>query len=155
MIGNCWSSAFPSGLLTPAEIEAVAPLHVIEGSTVRYGWSDFDGWAAALERSGISLNVVGQIVHSTLRQAVKATEARPANDEDLAVMKRLVAEAVEQGAVATHHPAHRSARGGGAGKRVRGARCRSTSVSWCLLRDAFATPQWRSLQSRGRSDRDQ
>ena len=100
VVGNCGSSAFPAGLLTPAELQAIAPLHVVEGSTVRYGWSDFDGWATALERSGISLNVVGQIGHSTLRQAAKATEARPANDEELAIMKRLVAEAVEQGAVA-------------------------------------------------------
>ena len=100
VVGNCGSSAFPAGLLTPAELQAIAPLHVIEGSTVRYGWSDFDGWATALEQSGISLNVVGQIGHSTLRQAAKATEARPANDQELAVMKRLVAEAVEQGAVA-------------------------------------------------------
>ena len=100
VVGNCGSSAFPAGLLTPAELQAIAPLHVVEGSTVRYGWSDFDGWATALEHSGISLNVVGQIGHSTLRQAAKATEARPANDEELAIMKRLVAEAVEQGAVA-------------------------------------------------------
>ena len=100
VVGNCGSSAFPAGLLSPAELQAVAPVHVIDGSGVRYAWSDFDGWATALERRGISLNVVGQIGHGTLRQAAKATRNRPANDEELAVMKRLVAEAVEQGAVA-------------------------------------------------------
>lgn len=100
VVGNCGSSAYPAGLLTPAELQAVAPVHVIEGSGVRYEWTDFDGWAAALERRGISLNVVGQVGHGTLRQAAKATRNRPANDRELAVMKRLVAQAVEQGAVA-------------------------------------------------------
>ena len=100
VVGNCGSSAFPAGLLTPAELQEIAPVQVVEGSAVRYAWRDFDGWADALEGSGVSLNVVGQIGHSTLRQAAKATEARPANDLELALMKRLVAEAVEQGAVA-------------------------------------------------------
>ena len=92
VVGNCGSSAFPAGLLTPAELQEIAPVQVVEGSAVRYAWRDFDGWAEALEGSGVSLNVVGQIGHSTLRQAAKATEARPANDQELALMKRLVAE---------------------------------------------------------------
>ena len=100
VVGNCGSSAFPAGLLTPVELQETAPVQVVEGSAVRYAWRDFDGWAQALEGSGVSLNVVAQIGHSTLRQAAKATETRPANDQELALMKRLVAEAVEQGAVA-------------------------------------------------------
>ena len=100
VVGNCGSSAFPAGLLTPVELQEIAPVQVVEGSAVRYAWRDFDGWAEALEGSGVSLNVVAQIGHSTLRQAAKATKARPANDQELALMKRLVAEAVEQGAVA-------------------------------------------------------
>ena len=100
VVGNCGSSAFPAGLLTPVELQEIAPVQVVEGSAVRYAWRDFDGWAQALEGSGVSLNVVAQIGHSTLRQAAKATETRPANDQELALMKRLVAEAVEQGAVA-------------------------------------------------------
>ena len=100
VVGNCGSSPYPSGLLSPGELQQVAPIHVIDGEPIRYEWADFDGWASKIEDLGISMNMVSQVGHSVLRQAARATENRPANDEELGVMKRLVAESVEQGAVA-------------------------------------------------------
>ena len=100
VVGNCGSSTFPAGLLTAQELRDMNPRVPVQEAALQYDWTDFDGWANALETHGISLNVVGQIGHVTLRQAARAMENRPANDEELAVMKRLVSESVEQGAVA-------------------------------------------------------
>ena len=99
VVGNCGQSPFPCGKLDPADLQRVVSM-TQPGSQLAYDWRDLDGWAQALEGSGISLNVVPQVGHNTLRLAAGAVENRPANSEELECMKRLVSEAVEQGAVA-------------------------------------------------------
>ncbi len=99
VVGNCGQSPFPCGRIEPADLQRVIPM-TQPGSQLAYNWMDLDGWAQALEGNGISLNVVPQVGHSALRQAAHAVENRPAIPEELEYMKRLVAEAFEQGAVA-------------------------------------------------------
>lgn len=100
VVGNCGSSPYPSGLLTPGELQQVAPMYVINDAPTPYEWTDFNGWAEHVEGVGVSINLISQVGHSVLRQASRSTENRPANDAELGVMKRLVAESIEQGAVA-------------------------------------------------------
>ena len=100
VVGNCGSSPYPAGLLTPEELQRVAPISVIDDAPTPYQWTDFNGWAERVEGVGVSMNLVSQVGHSVLRQAARATQNRPANEEELGVMKRLVAESVEQGAIA-------------------------------------------------------
>ena len=69
-------------------------------SPTEWEWSDLDGWADGLESNRIGLNVMPQVGHTALKLASGAPLSRPANDEELATMRRLAAEAVEQGAVA-------------------------------------------------------
>ena len=95
VVGNCGQSPFPCGRIEPADLQRVIPM-TQPGSQLAYNWMDLDGWAQALEGSGISLNVVPQVGHSALRQAAHAVENRPAIPEELEYMKRLVAEAFEQ-----------------------------------------------------------
>ena len=99
VVGNCGATPFPCGKLEPGDMQRVMRM-TQPGSQLAYDWTDLDGWAHALEGNGISMNLVPQVGHSTLRHATGATGNRPANPEELALMKRLVSEAIEQGAVA-------------------------------------------------------
>ena len=98
--GNCGASPFPAGVLGGPELRRRAPIAPLPVSPTEWEWSDLDGWADRLESSGIGLNVVPQVGHTALKLAAGAPLSRPANDEELATMRRLAAEAVEQGAVA-------------------------------------------------------
>ena len=78
VVGNCGQSPFPCGKLDPGDLQRVVSM-TQPGSQLAYDWRDLDGWAQALEGSGISLNVVPQVGHNTLRLAAGAVENRPAN----------------------------------------------------------------------------
>ena len=92
VVGNCGFSPFPVG---PAGPE---PLKRSDASNVEWDWTDLDGWANTLERRGISIHVAPQVGHSALREAALLSEDRQATPDELATMRRLAAEAVEQGA---------------------------------------------------------
>ena len=99
--GNCGSSPFPAGRLgSGAELRRVRPLHPLPVSPTEWDWTDLDGWANHTESAGISLNIVPQVGHGALKAAAGAPASRPADQDELATMRRLTAEAVEQGAVA-------------------------------------------------------
>lgn len=61
--------------------------------------ADLAGWFAALEKSGIGVNLASLIGHNTVRRQVMGTANRPASPEELARMKELVHTAMQQGAV--------------------------------------------------------
>jgi N-acyl-D-amino-acid deacylase len=62
-------------------------------------WNDLAGFYDVLERTGIAVNFASFTGHNNLRKAVVGYEARPAAPEEMARMKRLLAEAVEQGSL--------------------------------------------------------
>ena len=75
--GNCGFSPFPIGPSGPegAGDPDMASVHP-------WNWKDLDGWADALESSGISINVAPQVGHSSVRSAVGLREdRRPTPDE--------------------------------------------------------------------------
>ena len=92
VVGNCGLSPYPVGVMGH---EAVDKSHV---SSVEWDWTDLDGWANRLEANGLSINVAPQVGHSALRCAVGLADSRAPTPDQLAEMRRLTAESVEQGA---------------------------------------------------------
>ena len=92
VVGNCAASPFPA----IGEHDAI--LDGSHASAVDRDWTDLDGWANRLESNGISLNVAPQVGHSALRNVAGVTDDRPPTEDELDTMRRLAAEAVEQGA---------------------------------------------------------
>lgn len=69
----------------------------------RYGveidFRDLGGFFRALERTPPSVNAASMVGQGTIRGLVVGADDRPATEEEIAAMKRLVAEAINQGAV--------------------------------------------------------
>jgi N-acyl-D-amino-acid deacylase len=93
--GNCGFSPFPrverhSGSFL-AHMEALfGPSHV--------PWSDFAGFSEAAEQAGLYSNLAPLVGHGSLRAAAMGFDDRPATREELATMRRLLDEALSQGA---------------------------------------------------------
>ena len=62
-------------------------------------WETFDGYFARIERQGISMNLASCVAPQQVKLVVVGYEDRPAHERELNEMKRLIAEAMEQGAV--------------------------------------------------------
>ncbi|MGC4051043.1 MAG: amidohydrolase family protein [Paludibaculum sp.] len=56
-------------------------------------------WFQSLEAKGLGLNLASLIGHNTVRRQVMGTENRPATPDEIARMKALVHEAMQEGAV--------------------------------------------------------
>ena len=92
--GNCGSTPYPidvarAGLLR----DSTAHL----GSSLAWDWRDAAGYADMLDRLPLSVNVVMLVGHTSIRIAAMGFERHPATEQQLATMRRLVAEAMEQG----------------------------------------------------------
>jgi N-acyl-D-aspartate/D-glutamate deacylase len=94
--GNCSYSPFPMGDLAPEEMRRV--IGEIFETRQEWRWSTLDGWANLMESQGVSINVAPQVGNTPLRAAAGALDNRPATPDELDVMKRLLAETMEQGA---------------------------------------------------------
>ncbi len=96
MTGNCSYSPFPIG---PAGYQPMRALFGPElGSDRPWDWVDLDGWADRHHEIGISMNLAPLLGHSALRVAAGVTDDRPPTADELATMRRLAAQSVEQGA---------------------------------------------------------
>ena len=95
--GNCASSPFP--------ISDNADFAAIQRASSRpwsyeWDWTDLDGWAEAHDSAGMSLNIAPQVGQGAIRKAVGLNDDRPPSEDEMRGMRRLAAEAVEQGAFA-------------------------------------------------------
>jgi len=68
------------------------------GEAVTPDWTTFTGYFERLERQGTSMNVISHVAAEQVRRVVMGYDARPANAEQLARMKQLVARSMEEGA---------------------------------------------------------
>lgn len=68
------------------------------GFKVPYNWRSFGEYLDALEKAEPGVNVWPQIGHCTLRAAVMGYEAREASDKELGEMKKLLDQAMKDGA---------------------------------------------------------
>jgi dihydroorotase/N-acyl-D-amino-acid deacylase len=87
-------SAAPQNERTRADL---APF--IARFKVEVDWQDFAGYFARLERQGIAVNFGSYVGATQVRQAVLGSERRAPTPTELEQMKKLVAEAMEQGAL--------------------------------------------------------
>ena len=94
--GNCAYSPFPSGDAGPDVLQRA--LGSIMRGTVEWDWTTLDEWADRVESSGVSINIAPLVGHHALRISVGAVDDRPPTPDELSGMRRLAAEAVEQGA---------------------------------------------------------
>ncbi len=93
--GNCSFSPFPVG---DAGVGALMQLLGRHASGGPWEWTDLDGWAAAHETRGISINLAPLVGHAAIRLAVGLVDDRPPTRVELRRMERLVTETMEQGA---------------------------------------------------------
>jgi len=61
-------------------------------------WTSFGDWLRAMEETGVSPNVGSFLSGSTLRQYAKGMSMTPASAEDLEVMRKVMSEAMDDGA---------------------------------------------------------
>jgi N-acyl-D-amino-acid deacylase len=97
LVGHCGFSAFPL-LPGTAQEETELGRSVFMAPGVKAGWVDCAGYLDALGCVQPALNVATLVGAGTIRSAVVGYANRPPTAEELAAMRRLVAEAMEQGA---------------------------------------------------------
>jgi N-acyl-D-aspartate/D-glutamate deacylase len=90
-IGGRFDDAFRE--LSPKEREAIA-----EWLERARGWHRFRDWLDALVERGVSPNVGSFLGGGTLREYAKGMDMGPATPDELATMRRVVADALEDGA---------------------------------------------------------
>jgi N-acyl-D-amino-acid deacylase len=68
------------------------------GEAVKPDWTTFTGYFQRLERQGTSINVISHVASEQVRRVVMGYDSQPANAQQLARMKQLVARSMEEGA---------------------------------------------------------
>lgn len=96
VVGNCGFSAAPMNSEVRTYREKY--MRVQLGNEFTFNWESMDEYMKLIDREGVSLNIAPLVGHGTIRQNVMGFEKRPPNDEELGEMKRLVADAMEEGA---------------------------------------------------------
>jgi N-acyl-D-aspartate/D-glutamate deacylase len=95
VVGMCSFSQAP---VHPARRAAVASWAGGVGAALDLRWETFGQYLEALRGAKPSVNVVHFVGHGALRLAAIGPESRPAGADDLRVLERLLAEALEAGA---------------------------------------------------------
>jgi N-acyl-D-aspartate/D-glutamate deacylase len=96
VVGNCGFSGFP---VAPERLGLHREhLAGIEQDPPDPGWTDLDGYAAALEAGGIALNVATLVGHGCLRIAGIGLDDRAPTPAELERLRALLDEAMHQGA---------------------------------------------------------
>jgi N-acyl-D-aspartate/D-glutamate deacylase len=92
--GNCGYSCAPI-------VRADLAKHLIFGfePAVGLAWSGLGDYFAALERTGVAINVACFAGHGSVRAAAMGLESRPASDREIGRMQDLLAEALDEGAI--------------------------------------------------------
>ncbi|UCD81774.1 MAG: amidohydrolase family protein, partial [Desulfobacterales bacterium] len=97
VIGNCGLSLFPIADETKNILQSYIMGLGYDGS-FPMDWTDLAGYAAALEKIGIGINLVPLAGHGSIRIAVMGFDAREANSRELAAMRAHLKTACDQGA---------------------------------------------------------
>ncbi|MGH9788671.1 MAG: cyclase family protein [Candidatus Acidiferrales bacterium] len=87
-------SAAPQNERTRADLDPFVARFQVE-----IDWKDYAGYFARLERQGIAVNFGSYVGATQVRQAALGSERRAPTPAELEQMKKLVAEAMEQGAL--------------------------------------------------------
>ncbi|MCZ6748704.1 MAG: D-aminoacylase [SAR324 cluster bacterium] len=98
VLGNCGFSAAP--LANPsADLFRELCVPVFGHAELDWDWDSLAGYQARLERGGMALNAASLVGHGALRAAVMGFERRAPTEGELKAMCRMVAEAMDAGAL--------------------------------------------------------
>ena len=96
VVGNCGSSAAPMNKTVKSYREKYSRSGVPED--FEYDWVSMKDYLDRVDRQGISFNVATWVGHGTVRQNVIGHENRDPSDTELLKMRKLVNEAMKDGA---------------------------------------------------------
>lgn len=108
VMGNCGFGVAPTRaqhrdliVRTLEKVEGMSVAALEAGMGAEWGFETFPQYLDAIERRGTAINVGAMIGHTPLRLYVMGEEAteRPAGEDEIADMHRLVREAIEAGAI--------------------------------------------------------
>lgn len=93
--GNCGLTPYP---VAPDRLDLLQRYTNFMGSQLDWDWRSTGDYLDGLERLPLGHNVIPQVGHGSVRIAAMGFENRPPTDDELAVMQKLVAQALAQGA---------------------------------------------------------
>lgn len=96
VLGNCGHSAAP--LRSPSDVSNVV-LGYLRDDGVAVRWRRFGEYLDVVQQRRPAVNVASLVGHNAVRVAAMGYETRPATEDEVAAMQRLVAEALDDGAV--------------------------------------------------------
>jgi len=96
VVGNCGTSAAPMNNAVKAYRENYGSGSVPEG--FEFDWATMEDYMNRVDRQGVSFNVATWVGHGTVRQNVLGYEDREPTDAELRKMKKLVDDAMRDGA---------------------------------------------------------
>ncbi|HUG13456.1 MAG TPA: D-aminoacylase [Thermomicrobiales bacterium] len=98
IMGEAWTPAPAGGRFTDPMSGRSSAWNLEEWAERARGWTRFGDWLRAMEAHGVSPNVGSFLGGGTLRQYGKGMDLGPATTNELDVMRRVMAEAMEDGA---------------------------------------------------------
>lgn len=93
-VGHCGTSLAP--LSHPEALKSVQKWHSLAGANVN--WLTFAEYLQALGNYPLGVNVLSLVGHSTLRRGLLRDEIRPATQEEIKIMEKLLADSLAEGA---------------------------------------------------------
>ena len=96
VIGQCGNSAAPMNSDVKKYRKEYNSSRVPEG--FEYNWNTMKSYMGLLERQGIAVNIAPVVGHGTVRQNVMGYENREPTESELEAMRKLVREAMSDGA---------------------------------------------------------
>ncbi|MEM7131264.1 MAG: D-aminoacylase [Chloroflexota bacterium] len=99
IMGEGWTPAPTGGRIRDPYSASLVNFDVGEWRERMKGWARFGDWMEAMIEQGVSPNIGSFVGGGTLRAYAKGFEMGPANADELATMRRIMAESMEDGAV--------------------------------------------------------
>lgn len=96
VVGNCGASAAPLNPFMKEEIKRTTPM--LEEAKLELDWSTFSEYLNRLNKKGIAVNVASLVGHGNIRAYVMDYFNRSPTKAELEQMKRVLAQALEEGA---------------------------------------------------------
>jgi N-acyl-D-amino-acid deacylase len=94
--GNCSFSPFP---VTPERLDLMRSYSAFLDAGIDWSWNTAAGYAAMLESLPLGINIALQVGHGAVRIAAMGFENRKPSADEIRRMQRLIAQAMEDGAV--------------------------------------------------------
>jgi N-acyl-D-amino-acid deacylase len=98
IMGEGWTPAPAGGRFTDPMAARMTDDIAEDWAEIAPGWTRFRHWLEAMEETGVSPNVGSYLAGGTLRRYACGMDMGPASDEQLDTMRRVMAEAMEDGA---------------------------------------------------------